>query len=203
LFLGTLSTLPEESTFDFSSFQVEPIAPSTSDSTKQNSRAESPTPPASTSEQETPKLNRRKSLLQTQSKFLNPADSFVFLSNSQILPSSLTTSAFAPSYPSALAKMAQESSKTNNNMSDRLKNLSRIFDLLNSEQQFDQPMCQDCTELLLEVLHKKLAGFSTERDVYQAYVKQIDQEVNGQTKPSKVTTKDIEKVIRFSTISLL
>lgn len=83
-------------------------------------------------------------------------DSFIVLSRSGRLPP--PTQVSAP--PSTL--------------SYRLRVAAKMFDVINGKSDFDHPLCQDCADLLLEKLDRRLADITREHDTYVAFLKELE-----------------------------
>lgn len=76
------------------------------------------------------------------------------------------------SSPSAAA--IEEANWTrNNSLSHRLKVANRLFDIMSSKSNVDHPLCQECTDMLLEALEKQLEDVSRERDCYIEFMKKV------------------------------
>lgn len=60
-----------------------------------------------------------------------------------------------------------------------------MFDLMNSKSDFDHPLCQDCADLLLEKLDRRLADISREQEAFAVFLKELDAGMQqGQDKAS-------------------
>ncbi|CAG8590992.1 4623_t:CDS:2 [Racocetra fulgida] len=59
-------------------------------------------------------------------------------------------------------------------LSYRLKVANRLFDLMSSRSEIDHPMCQECTDMLLDSLSKQLSDASRERDCYIDFLKKVN-----------------------------
>ncbi|CEI91271.1 hypothetical protein RMCBS344292_05568 [Rhizopus microsporus] len=76
------------------------------------------------------------------------------------------------SSPSAAA--IEEANWTrNNSLFHRLKVANRLFDIMSSKSNIDHPLCQECTDMLLEALEKQLEDVSRERDCYIEFMKKV------------------------------
>ncbi|KAI9308942.1 Atg6/Beclin [Cunninghamella echinulata] len=67
------------------------------------------------------------------------------------------------------------SSPRNNSLSHRLKVATRLFDVMSSKSNVDHPMCQECTDMMLEYLEKQLDDVGKERDCYLDFLKKTKQ----------------------------
>lgn len=112
----------------------------------------------------------------------NPADSFVYLTESQV------ATAGQPFLPNGSRRNGDtanpsQSDRTNSNnderntLSHQLKVSSRLFDVLSSKSDIDHPICMECTELLIDGLGKRLANATRERDAYVEFVKRVNAEI--------------------------
>lgn len=61
----------------------------------------------------------------------------------------------------------------NNTLSHRLRVANRLFNIISSKSSIDHPMCQECTDLLLESLERELEDVSRERDAYIEFFAKI------------------------------
>ncbi|KAL1927952.1 hypothetical protein VTP01DRAFT_3357 [Rhizomucor pusillus] len=111
-------------------------------------------------------------------KHREPTESFVVLTRSQINPAQNSTHTQQQqqqqqqpsSYTSSLM---DEEDKRNNSLSHRLKVASRLFNVMSSKSSVDHPMCQECTDMLLEMLEKQLEDVGRKRDCYIDYLKKV------------------------------
>ncbi|KAI9019039.1 autophagy protein Apg6-domain-containing protein [Hyaloraphidium curvatum] len=85
-------------------------------------------------------------------------ESFIVLSRSSTFPSS------------GKAPRGEQSS----NLSHRLRVATKLFDLMNSRSDFDHPLCQDCADLLLERLDRRLADVTMEQETFAAFLKELE-----------------------------
>ncbi|KAI7860430.1 autophagy protein Apg6-domain-containing protein [Circinella umbellata] len=61
----------------------------------------------------------------------------------------------------------------NNSLSHRLRVAGRLFNVMSSRSSVDHPMCQECTDMLLESLEKQLEDVGLERDCYIEYLEKV------------------------------
>ncbi|KAI8067644.1 autophagy protein Apg6-domain-containing protein [Gilbertella persicaria] len=61
----------------------------------------------------------------------------------------------------------------NNTLSHRLRVANRVFDIMSSKSSVDHPMCQECTDMLLENLQKQMMDVGKERDCYIDFLKKV------------------------------
>ncbi|KAG2177086.1 hypothetical protein INT43_007742 [Umbelopsis isabellina] len=91
-----------------------------------------------------------------------PAESFVMLSRSQIAPP-------------VVSQKPEDTYARNNSMSHRLKVANKLFDIMSAKSDIDHPMCQECTDILLDNLRRQLEDVSRERDCYIEFLKKVSE----------------------------
>ncbi|KAI8996809.1 autophagy protein Apg6-domain-containing protein [Pilobolus umbonatus] len=84
----------------------------------------------------------------------------------------------------------------NNSLSHRLKVATRLFDVMSSKSSVDHPMCQECTDMLLESLEKELEDVSHERDCYIDFLKKVKD--NRMTKEEEDVLKNQVKELKIA-----
>ncbi|KAK9240170.1 autophagy protein Apg6-domain-containing protein [Lipomyces kononenkoae] len=62
-------------------------------------------------------------------------------------------------------------------LSNRFKTSDRIFDIVTSKTDLDQPICSECLELLVEGLKQQYIEIVRDRDAYAAFLKQVQSEI--------------------------
>lgn len=83
----------------------------------------------------------------------------------------------------------------NNSLSHRLKVANRLFDIMSSQSNVDHPLCQECTDMLLEALEKQLEDVSRERDCYIEFMKKVkDSRLSNEEEQE--LRKQLEEVIK-------
>lgn len=102
---------------------------------------------------------------------INPAESFIMLSQSQFGPmptddSQSQTRASSNSDKPASAQVA---------LSQKMEKSLRLFEILSSHSDIDHPVCSECTDLLLTGLQYRQATVNREKDAYQEFLKQASQ----------------------------
>lgn len=124
------------------------------------------------------------------------ADSFVVLPSKDISPPSTATTT-TPTTSTPLATSLQPVSNVpvedpnwsrNNTLSHRLRVASRLFDIMSSKSSVDHPMCQECTDMLLESLERQMSDVGRERDAYIEFLKKV--------KDNRVTKKEEEELVK-------
>ncbi|KAF7729025.1 autophagy protein 6 [Apophysomyces ossiformis] len=140
-----------------------------------------------------------------------PSESFVVLSRSQVAPLGSVSAvggsgatagmAAAAGTTGTLQSQSTSTSPTadnwqsprNNSLSHRLKVANRLFDVMSSKSSVDHPMCQECTDMLLESLERQLDDVSRERDCYIDFLKKVkDSRINMQEE--EALRKEVEEL---------
>lgn len=142
---------------------------------------------------------RRVSAGQKGSEKMKPDMSYIMLTESQIGPAgheesvpSPTKTKFAPP-PAEQAKSKTHERSTLS--SEGLEQTMRLFEILSARSDIDHPICMECTEMLLDGLHKNQAGVSRERDAYVQFLKQAQEDVPTDEEKAK-TKADLEDAQR-------
>ncbi|KAH8553449.1 autophagy protein Apg6-domain-containing protein [Umbelopsis sp. PMI_123] len=120
--------------------------------------------------------------LRPKDTMAGPSESFVMLSSSQI----------APSVVPQVSTLKSEEAR-NNSMSRRLKVANKLFDIMSAKSDIDHPMCQECTDILLESLRRQLDDVSKERDCYIEFLKKVS-ESKIDPAEEKILRKEIEEL---------
>jgi hypothetical protein len=92
----------------------------------------------------------------------NTAESFIVLSRSAAASFSVPSTKPAAAGPQA------------SNLSYRLRVATKMFDVMNSKSDFDHPLCQDCADLLLEKLDRRLADITAEQEAFTSFLKDLE-----------------------------
>jgi beclin 1 len=113
---------------------------------------------------------------------LGPAESFVLLNNSAVLPPSPTATSQRPTSPSsnAVDKPTKHALST------------ELLQLVSARTDTDHPLCAECARLLQEVLADKLDEVGLERDAYLAFERRIKDLPNGGRK-SQDEMRELER----------
>lgn len=128
-----------------------------------------------------------------------PAESYVMLTRSQIgspitTPSSSDhTAAAANNGPVPSSSNEDNQQRNNHSLSHRLKVANRLFDIMSARSDIDHPMCQECTDMLLESLSRQLADVSRERDCYIDFLKKVNSGIMSDEEQEDLK-KDIAEV---------
>jgi beclin 1 len=160
-----------------------PALPQPSTLSRTERLAQIPTPSSTVSKQAylaatssaSPSGNRR-------SGGLGPAESFVLLNNSAVLPPSPTATSQRPTSPSsnAVDKPTKHALST------------ELLQLVSARTDTDHPLCAECARLLQEVLADKLDVVGLERDAYLAFERRIKDLPNGGRK-SQDEMRELER----------
>ncbi|SAL96178.1 hypothetical protein [Absidia glauca] len=98
-----------------------------------------------------------------------------------------TTQAAQATSIQAPANTIQLEHYRNNSLSHRLKVATLLFDVMSSKSNVDHPMCQECTDMMLEGLERQLDDVGRERDCYLDFLKKIKQQQHDKA-PSTTTS---------------
>ncbi|KAF8245967.1 APG6-domain-containing protein [Wilcoxina mikolae CBS 423.85] len=113
-------------------------------------------------------------LAPSKSIYQNPAESFVVLTESQMLPP-------APSRQSNTLQTEQDKATADDDdqsaQSQLLKRSERLFEVLSARTDIDHPICMECSELLVEGYTKRLTNATRERDSFVDFLKQVNADV--------------------------
>jgi beclin 1 len=92
-------------------------------------------------------------------------------------------------HPTSTSTLIEDPNSTRNNtLSHRLKVANRVFELMSSKSSVDHPMCQECLDILLELLNKRLTDVGRERDCYIEFLKKVQD--------SRVTLEEEKELVR-------
>ena len=108
---------------------------------------------------------------QQRESFPLPSESFVVLTRSQVGQTSAAPQQMTS--PSSSTVQEDTDATRNNSLSHRLRVASRLFNVMSSRSSVDHPMCQECTDMLLESLDKQLVDVGLERDCYIEYLEKV------------------------------
>ncbi|KAF3399113.1 Vacuolar protein sorting-associated protein atg6 [Talaromyces pinophilus] len=134
-----------------------------------------------------PKLNRGES---------TGGMSFVMLTESQLAPPQLSTGMNGDGFSShpqsnGAAKTTAGHEAKNQSLSDEVEKAARLFDIISARSDIDHPICTECTDLLVEGLHKRLASTTKERDAYISFLKTINASI-----PTEAEVEAAEKSLK-------
>lgn len=94
------------------------------------------------------------------------------LTDSQVVPPD------APA-PTALQKEVANDQETSDDslLSEKLERATRLFEIISAHSDIDQPICVECTELLVDGLQKRLASSTKERDMYVEMLRNFNADI--------------------------
>ncbi|RMZ81218.1 hypothetical protein DV737_g2647, partial [Chaetothyriales sp. CBS 132003] len=104
-----------------------------------------------------------------------PEMSFVEVTQSQVVsPGSAKTQ--VPDGEDAMTTQSSGKDVTDNmSMAARVSKNEKLFAILSSHSDIDHPICSECTSLLLQSYTARLAAATRERDAYDGFLKQLEQ----------------------------
>lgn len=80
-------------------------------------------------------------------------------------------------------------------LSQQMDTVVRLFEILSARSDIDHPICSECTELLLDGLHKRQAGVIRERDAYVEFLEKAQDGMPSDEEKAK-TKHDLEEIKR-------
>ena len=112
----------------------------------------------------------------------NPAMSFVMLTESQLTPPLVTTNGMTKEvakqkFQRPVNGLKPSSDESQTRLSSQIEVSTRLFEILSSRSDIDHPICTECTELLLNGLHSRLAASTKERDAYINFLKELNNKI--------------------------
>ncbi|KAF8476078.1 autophagy protein Apg6-domain-containing protein [Kalaharituber pfeilii] len=119
----------------------------------------------------------------TRSIYQNPAESFVYLTESQVVapPNPVLKGTYASDNNQGnTTNIIESEGEEKNALSHQMKISARLFDVLSAKSDIDHPICMECTELLVEGFGKRLANVTRERDAYIEFLKKVNAELPTQ-----------------------
>ncbi|CCE61191.1 hypothetical protein TPHA_0A01060 [Tetrapisispora phaffii CBS 4417] len=148
------------------------------------------------------RLNKVKDLKDI--KFKNPlfADSFVVLKNEN-LQDSLDVGKYIESSTSIDSESGIKDTRLLNSLkigdasgdyvslSAQVSSLTKIFNILSENSNFDHPICQECCNIIIEKMQGQFDEVLKERDTYQQFIKQIEEQ-KGNFQETSLTEKETE-----------
>ncbi|CAG8513138.1 6371_t:CDS:2 [Scutellospora calospora] len=126
--------------------------------------------------------------ISTKESFLLPSESYVMLSRSQVAQP--LNNQVSPEHGTI---DTNNDDRQRASISYRLKVANRLFDLMSSRSEIDHPMCQECTDMLLDSLSKQLTDASRERDCYIDFLKKINVSVISDAEQENLQ-KEIQEI---------
>jgi beclin 1 len=110
----------------------------------------------------------------SKSIYQNPAESFVVLTESQMMPPVPSRQSNTPQHEQDKAVVDENDQSA---QSQLLKRSERLFEILSARTDIDHPICMECSELLIEGYTKRLANATKERDSFVDFLKKVNAEV--------------------------
>lgn len=143
-------------------------------------------------------IHRRQiSTAQRGSDRMKPDMSYIMLTESQLAPDGLGEGVSSPTKAKPVAKKTESNGSLDETKitAERLEQTLRLFEILSARSDIDHPVCSECTELLLDGLHKRQAGVTRERDAYVQFLKAAQDDVPTDEEKAK-TKMDLEDAQR-------
>lgn len=101
----------------------------------------------------------------------NPGMSFIYLTESQVVPPNRSH------VPPAASKTADDAAPEDDDSKSReMERIAKLHEILSSRSDIDYPVCVECTEMLVEELQKKLEAANKDREAYVGYLKEMQAE---------------------------
>ncbi|KIV85850.1 hypothetical protein PV11_01504 [Exophiala sideris] len=116
----------------------------------------------------------------------NPDMSFIEITQSQaVLPDKDVVKAQTESPDQEEDHGKEKGKKKKKRRGDRLATARDLFAILSSHSDVDQPICAECTSILLASFNARLASSSRERDAYASFLKSVQQTLSSQGNDQK------------------
>lgn len=101
----------------------------------------------------------------------NPGMSFIYLTESQVVP---------PIKPHGIKAQNKDieyvATEDDDPKSREIERITKLHEILSARSDIDHPVCVECTEMLVEGLQKKLEAANKEREAYVGYMKRLHAE---------------------------
>ncbi|OQN99401.1 hypothetical protein B0A48_14378 [Cryoendolithus antarcticus] len=137
-----------------------------------------------------PPIHKRPSAVEKHtSDKLRPNMSYIMLTESQLAPEGPGEVVPAPAKgkPGGKKAPADVTSEKSAITAQKLEQTMRLFEILSARSDIDHPICTECTELVLDGLHKRQLAVTRERDAYVQFLKSAQDDVP--TDEEKALTK--------------
>ncbi|KAJ1568095.1 autophagy protein 6, partial [Nowakowskiella sp. JEL0078] len=130
--------------------------------------------------------NVNNAILERTNRVLFPInESFVFLPKASLVS---PTSNSSVGFPYSISEDQNRGS-----FSHRLRVTNKLFEIMSNVSEINHPLCKDCSDELTERLDKKLADSQKEKDMYEKYYKELEQEMSQLDEKSlELELKDLE-----------
>lgn len=102
--------------------------------------------------------------------------SFIYLTQSQVAPSSSQRDALPPPKTGQRTRDATydgEDAVPDTSKAYEMERMNKLFEILSARSDIDHPVCVECTDMLVEELQRKLEGATKERDTYTSFLKEL------------------------------
>jgi beclin 1 len=107
----------------------------------------------------------------------NPAESFVVLTQSQVFAPPPSISRQSSTLQLQQDRAEEEQEHDQNALSLQVRRSEHLFEILSARTDIDYPMCDECSELLMEGFSKRLVNATRERDAFVDFLKKVKEEV--------------------------
>ena len=107
----------------------------------------------------------------------NPAESFVVLTQSQVFAPPPSISRQSSTLQLQQDRAEEEQENDQNALSLQVRRSEHLFEILSARTDIDYPMCDECSELLVEGYSKRLVNATRERDAFVDFLKKVKEEV--------------------------
>ncbi|GAB7364441.1 hypothetical protein MBLNU230_g4982t1 [Neophaeotheca triangularis] len=131
---------------------------------------------------------RLSSLGQHSGSKAKPDMSYIMLSDSQI---AAPDESFANETKGGAKKPPSTAQTGDAPLSQKMETVTRLFEIMSARSDIDQPVCSDCTELLVDGLQKRQSSVARERDAYVDFLKQVQRDIPTDEEKAQ-TSKDLE-----------
>lgn len=118
----------------------------------------------------------------------NPSMSFIYLTESQVVPPNRIHGNTAQNQ--AVEDVATEDDDPK---SREIERITKLHEILSARSDIDHPVCVECTEMLVDGLQKKLEAANKEREAYVGYLKGLQAEA-----PTGEELKAAEESLRIT-----
>jgi beclin 1 len=87
-----------------------------------------------------------------------------------------------------------ETELTGKALSNRMKSLSTIFNILSSKSDFDYPVCKDCAQLLLSGMKSQYDKSAHEREIYLQFLQKLESRQTPLVSKTEESLQEIDKL---------
>jgi len=114
--------------------------------------------------------------------------SFVMLTDSQVVPPTTST---VPA-PRTKEPDVEHNLAEGNLLSEKAEQATRLFEIISARSDIDQPICVECTEMLVDGMQKRLATSTKERDMYVEQLRRANADIPSEEE-LKQARQELEK----------